>query len=49
MYCLNMLAIAMELAQCKPAYEDVATKFLEHFLYIAHAMNTLETTARHVG
>ena len=38
MYCLNMLAIAMELARHNPAYEDVASKFWEHFLYIAHAM-----------
>ncbi|HLF82603.1 MAG TPA: glucosidase, partial [Blastocatellia bacterium] len=41
MYCLNMLAIAMELAAEDPAYEDVASKFWEHFLYIAHAMNHL--------
>jgi Glycosyl hydrolase family 63 C-terminal domain len=41
MYCLNMLAIAMELATENPAYEDVASKFWEHFLYIAHAMNTI--------
>ncbi len=39
MYCLNMLAIALELAQVKPAYEDVATKFFEHFVYIAQAIN----------
>ncbi|HVF09464.1 MAG TPA: hypothetical protein VNA16_01600, partial [Abditibacteriaceae bacterium] len=39
MYCLNMLAIALELARHNNAYEDVATKFLEHFFYIAHAMN----------
>ena len=39
MYCLNLLAIAMELAREDPAYEDVASKFWEHFLYIAHAMN----------
>ena len=41
MYCLNMLAIAIELARHDPAYEDVASKFWEHFLYIAHAMNHL--------
>ena len=35
MYCLNMLAIALELARDDPAYEDVATKFFEHFVYIA--------------
>jgi hypothetical protein len=39
MYCLNMLAIAMELAAENSAYEDVATKFWEHFLYIANAMS----------
>ncbi|GIX07437.1 MAG: hypothetical protein KatS3mg115_1840 [Candidatus Poribacteria bacterium] len=38
MYCLDMLRIAIELAQSRPAYEDVATKFFEHFIYIAHAM-----------
>ena len=41
MYCLNLLAIAMELANDDPAYEDVASKFWEHFLYIAHAINHL--------
>src|SRR5579863_5028292 len=41
MYCLNMLAIAMELASEDPAYEDVASKFFEHFVHIAHAMNDL--------
>ena len=39
MYALNLLAIAMELAREDPSYEDVASKFWEHFLYIAHAMN----------
>jgi len=42
MYCLNMLAIALELAKQDPAYEDVASKFFEHFVYIAHAMHTLD-------
>src|SRR3989475_2664170 len=41
MYCLNMLAIALELAREDPAYEDVASKFWEHFIYIAYAMNNL--------
>jgi len=41
MYCLNLLAIALELAHEDPAYEDVASKFWEHFLYIAAAMNNL--------
>jgi len=41
MYSLNLLAIAMELADGDPAYEDVASKFWEHFLYIAHAIQHL--------
>jgi len=39
MFCLNMLAMALELARTKPAYEDVATKFFEHFVYIADSIN----------
>jgi hypothetical protein len=39
MFCLNMLAIALELAREDPAYEDVASKFFEHFVHIAHAIN----------
>ncbi len=39
MYSLNMLAIALELARENSAYEDVASKFWEHFLNIAHAMS----------
>jgi hypothetical protein len=39
MYALNLLAIAMELAKEDPSYEDVASKFWEHFLSIARAMN----------
>src|SRR5215470_10455332 len=41
MYCLNMLAIALELAKEDMAYEDVASKFFEHFVHIAHAMNDI--------
>ena len=41
MYSLNMLAIAMELAREDSTYEDVASKFWEHFIYIAHAMNDM--------
>jgi hypothetical protein len=41
MYCLNMLAIALELAKENAAYEDVASKFFEHFVYICEAMNNL--------
>ena len=39
MYCLNMLAIAVELAGTDPTYEDMATKFVEHFCYISQAAN----------
>lgn len=39
MYCLNMMAIALELAEEDETYEDVASKFWEHFLYISNAMN----------
>ena len=38
MYSLNMLTISLELAKDNPVYEDMATKFFEHFLYIADAM-----------
>lgn len=41
MFCLNMLSIAIELACSNPVYEDIATKFFEHFLYIANAMNKM--------
>jgi hypothetical protein len=41
MFCLNMLTIALELAIHNRVYEDIATKFFEHFLYIAYAMNNL--------
>ena len=46
MYCLNMLAIALELAKDDQAYEDVASKFFEHFVYIARAMNDMGPTGR---
>ena len=39
MYALNLLKIALELAQYNPVYEDIASKFFEHFLSIANAMN----------
>jgi hypothetical protein len=41
MFCLNMLAMAMELARDDPAYEDVASKFFEHFVFISQAMNDM--------
>ena len=41
MFCLNMLQISLELALAKPAYEDIASKFFEHFLYIANAITRI--------
>jgi hypothetical protein len=43
-YCATMLSMALELARENPAYEDVASKFFEHFVAIADAMNTLGGT-----
>lgn len=41
MYSLDLMAIALELSRNDPVYEDVASKFWEHFIYIARAMNHL--------
>ncbi|HEY7878003.1 MAG TPA: hypothetical protein VIC55_07250, partial [Gemmatimonadaceae bacterium] len=41
MYSLNLMRIALELAQHNPVYEDIATKFFEHFLQIAGAMSNM--------
>jgi hypothetical protein len=46
MYCLNLLRIAIELSLHNPAYEDMATKFLEHFLMIAGAINGISQDMR---
>jgi len=43
-YCLTMLSMALELALTKPAYEDIASKFFEHFVNICDAINTLGGT-----
>jgi hypothetical protein len=43
-YCGTMLSIALELAFYEPSYEGVASKFFEHFITIADAMNTLGGT-----
>ena len=40
MYALNMLTIALELAKDNKSYEDIASKFFEHFLYISDAINS---------
>jgi hypothetical protein len=41
MYALNLLRISLELAQHRSAYEDIASKFFEHFLHIAGAMGNV--------
>ncbi|MBS0011843.1 MAG: hypothetical protein KFF49_10565 [Bacteroidales bacterium] len=41
MYCLNMLDMALEIAQVDASFEDVATKFFEHFVYIAESLNRI--------
>ena len=41
MYCLNLMRIALELATRDHVYEEIATKFFEHFLQIAEAMTNL--------
>src|SRR3989475_4478040 len=41
MFCLNMLEIALELARDDAIYEDMASKFFEHFVYISYAMNNI--------
>src|ERR1700736_3595576 len=40
-YCLTMLSMALELAQTRPAYEDMVSKFFEHFVAICESVNTL--------
>ncbi len=41
LYALQMMQIALELARENPVYEDLATKFFEHFLYIAEALDDI--------
>ncbi|MDP2365968.1 MAG: glucosidase [Ignavibacteria bacterium] len=41
MFSLNMLRISLELSKTKPIYQDLATKFFEHFLYIAQSMTNM--------
>jgi hypothetical protein len=45
MYCLNLLHISLELARHNKVYEDIATKFFEHFLNISAAINGVENGA----
>ena len=39
MYSLGLMTIALELAVDRPPYEDIASKFFEHFLYISNAIS----------
>ena len=41
-YAASMLGMALELARRNPVYEDIASKFFEHFITIAHAMNNID-------
>ncbi len=43
MYCLNMLGMALELAKFNATYEDIASKFFEHFLRISAAMDGIRS------
>jgi len=42
-YCQNMLEMAMILAESDPMYEDIAYRFVEHFLWITYAMDRIGT------
>ena len=41
-YCVTMLAMALELARENPVYQDMASKFFEHFIAIADALNNFD-------
>ncbi|MCY2968811.1 MAG: glucosidase [Planctomycetota bacterium] len=49
MYSLNLMRIALELALHNRVYEDIATKFFEHFLHIAEAMTNMGGTGENRG
>ncbi len=49
MYCLNLMRIALELSLHNHVYEDIATKFFEHFLNIAEAMTNIGGDGNGVG
>ena len=44
LYCSSMLVMALELARTRPAYEDIASKFFEHYIAIIDAINGLGGT-----
>ena len=43
LFSLNMLQISLEIAKVDKAYEDMATKYFEHFVYIAESLNNIGT------
>jgi hypothetical protein len=45
MFALNMMRMALELSRTNPVYQDLASKFFEHFLYIAEAMTNVGNAA----
>jgi hypothetical protein len=45
MFCLNMMRIALELARENPVYEGLATKFFQHYVYVAAAMKHMGNRA----
>lgn len=49
MYCLNMMRIALELSLHNPVYQDIASKFFEHFLGIAKAMTNIGGDGNGIG
>jgi hypothetical protein len=49
MYCLNLMRIALELALHNPVYQDIASKFFEHFLNIAAALTNIGSDGNCIG
>src|SRR5262249_49269091 len=47
-FAITMLSIALELARHDPFYQNMATKYFEHFLYIAHAMTNMAGAGLHL-
>jgi hypothetical protein len=48
MFCLNLMRISLELAKTNATYETMATKFFQHFVYIAHAMKKMGNKNYHL-
>jgi hypothetical protein len=42
LYCLNMLEMSLEIAKKDDTYEDMATKYFGHFIFIAEALNNID-------